>query len=93
MKAGQAQAMKNITASHSPQAHTHHQRPARSMSSEGRQQQRPAEQYRKREALGRSARYSAGVVRLKPKRASSRNVRHSDSGRFTSCMIRAHAAR
>ena len=84
--------MTNMTASHRPQAHAHHQRPARSISSSVASSSGPPSTTASASPLARSARYSPGVVRLKPKRASRRNVRHSDSGRFTSWRPRAMLA-
>ena len=53
MNAGQAQAMRNMTASHSANAHTHHQRPGALHEQQRREEQRAAEHHREREALGR----------------------------------------
>src|SRR2546430_1352123 len=92
MNTGQAQAMRNMTASHRPQAHTHQLRPERSMSTSVATSSGPPSNTASARLLPRSARNRPGVVRLKPKRVSSRKVRHTEKGRLASCTSSATLA-
>src|SRR6185312_15156469 len=82
MNAGHAQLSSSHTASQTHQNQAHHHRPACCITNSTNSTSGPASSTASKTLLPRSTRNSTGVVRLKPKRASRRKVRHSDSGRL-----------
>src|SRR5690606_23805629 len=88
MKVGHAQVTKIVKPTQTSHASTHHHSPARSIKSKITKMSGAPSKAPSSKLLKRSAKNNFSVIRLKPKRASMPNVRHSDRGKLTIEMTR-----